>query len=233
MSSLKNRHPLLPYVRIGIYFLAAIIIPAAMLRYLLPHEWHVWLMQPLYGDYVPSQLEVLASIPIQEFLHRVGGSAYVIIGILQFSKKLRKNRPRLHRNLGKIFLLLSVALGVGGALMSIVVPFSGIKETIPTVFFSGMFMFFTYKAYVTARAKQFLKHREWVIRNFAIGIAVATIRFYYVLLLYGTDLSIQDVFATSVWMGFVTNMVIAEIWIDVTRKKARVRKARPVAVVQE
>lgn len=222
-KQMKNQHSLLPVVRTWTIVLTSIIVPAALFRYLLPHDWHVWLFKPFYGDYIPAQTDILASIPVQEFLHRLGGVAYIVIGLLQFSKSFRKRKPKLHRNLGKAFLLLSLALGIGGIVMSIIVPAAGLQETVPTVLFAGLFIFFTLKAYQTARQKRFLEHREWVIRNFALGIGVATIRVYAAIFINFSPLTIEEVVITTFWLGWTTNMILAEAWIHVTRPKARKR----------
>ena len=221
---MKKQHSLLPIVRTWTIVLAAIIIPAAALRYLLPHDWHVWLFKPFYGDYIPKQTDILASIPVQEFLHRIGGVVYIVIGLSQFSKGFRKRKPHLHRTLGKVFLLLSLALGIGGIAMSIFVPAAGLQETVPTVLFACLFIFFTIKAYQTARQKRFLEHREWVIRNFALGMGVATIRVFAAAFINFSPLTIEEVVVTTFWLGWTTNMILAEAWILSTRPKARKRK---------
>jgi hypothetical protein len=69
------------------------------------------------------------------------------------------------------------------------------------------------------------QHREWMIRAFAIGLAVATIRpivglFFAFSRL--THLTPQQFFGTAFWLGFTLHLIAAEIWINYTRLRPQV-----------
>ena len=191
---------------------------SAIMRYAFPQNLHYAIASVFYGGYV-NQLPVLAEMPIKEFIHRIGGSIYFIIGLVQFSTAFRMRHPKVHRLLGKTFLILSLLVGGSGILFSIVKPFSGFMETIPTVLFGGLFLYFGFKAYKTAKDKRFVEHREWMIRNFSLGLGIATIRLYALPLIQFSTLDIRDILVLTFWLGWSTNMVIAEWWIRDTRTK--------------
>ena len=59
-----------------------------------------------------------------------------------------------------------------------------------------------------------------MIRVYAIGLAVATIRLVIVLLFVTspwTGLTRADFFGTGFWIGFVVHLIGAEVWISHTR----------------
>jgi hypothetical protein len=63
-----------------------------------------------------------------------------------------------------------------------------------------------------------------MIRAFAVGLAVATIRpiigvFFATSRL--TGLTPRDFFGTAFWIGFVLQLIAAEVWINLTRPAAR------------
>jgi hypothetical protein len=63
-------------------------------------------------------------------------------------------------------------------------------------------------------------HREWMIRAFAIGLAVSTTRpivgvFFATARL--THLTPHDFFGTAFWLGFTSHAIAAETWINYTR----------------
>ena len=62
-------------------------------------------------------------------------------------------------------------------------------------------------------------HREWVIRGFAIGIGVSTIRVFYDVFLFLSDISAYENIGISFWLGWSVSLLVAEIWIGITRKK--------------
>jgi hypothetical protein len=62
-------------------------------------------------------------------------------------------------------------------------------------------------------------HREWMIRAFAVGLAVATIR-PIIGMFFATSrfsgMTAYQFFGTASWIGFVLHLMAAEIWIHRT-----------------
>jgi len=76
-----------------------------------------------------------------------------------------------------------------------------------------------------AMRREFAQHREWMIRGYAIGLAVATIRpimvtFFATALLRGHRPAPHEFFGTAFWIGFTLQMMAAELWINYTRPNA-------------
>ncbi|HKW61739.1 MAG TPA: DUF2306 domain-containing protein [Candidatus Acidoferrum sp.] len=70
--------------------------------------------------------------------------------------------------------------------------------------------------------REFAQHREWMIRGYAIGLAVATIRpimgtFFAAALMSGHKPQPAEFFGTAFWIGFTLQTIAAEIWINYTR----------------
>jgi hypothetical protein len=64
-----------------------------------------------------------------------------------------------------------------------------------------------------------------MIRGYAIGLAVATIRpimgtFFAAALMSGHTPEPKEFFGTAFWIGFTLQMMVAEIWINYTRPAA-------------
>lgn len=80
------------------------------------------------------------------------------------------------------------------------------------------------KAFWHIRQRQVAAHREWMLRTFSIGLAVATIR-PIVGLFYATSgltgLTPNEFFGTAFWLGFVLHLLAAESWINLTRPTQR------------
>src|SRR5262249_21371971 len=67
--------------------------------------------------------------------------------------------------------------GVSAFVMSIAMPaIGGVTQAAATTIFSVYFLFALAKAYRHILRREFALHREWMIRAFAIGLAVTTIR---------------------------------------------------------
>ena len=74
-----------------------------------------------------------------------------------------------------------------------------------------------YKAYASIRAKNIGTHREWMIRSWALMLAIATERLMLGVLMSSTDIGIGILFGITFWMAVTTNVAAAEIWINLTR----------------
>jgi len=66
-------------------------------------------------------------------------------------------------------------------------------------------------------------HHEWMIRMFSIGLAIGTIRPIMVLFFVFSGLPPQVFFGTAFWIGFTLHLVLAEAWINYSRKSITVR----------
>jgi hypothetical protein len=78
------------------------------------------------------------------------------------------------------------------------------------------------KGFVHIRAKRVTLHREWMIRAFAIGLAIAPMRLIFVpALLVVADPSngqIATLSVASFTVAFVLHSSVAEVWIRLTRR---------------
>src|SRR5579871_300667 len=115
--------------------------------------------------------------------HVAGGIGALLAGPWQFSEKVRLRALNFHRWLGR-FYLIEVALGsIGGLVMSVVS-----EEGLPTHLGFGILAilwFFTgWKAYREICRGEIERHREWMIRNFALTLAAVTLRNWLPLMLF-------------------------------------------------
>jgi len=87
--------------------------------------------------------------------------------------------------------------------------------------FGGLFLFAVYRGVRAIRRGQVARHREWMIRVFALAVAISTVRLVGAVLDVAlTPLGVRPpaVFALSVWTGWILTLGIAELWIRHTRR---------------
>jgi uncharacterized membrane protein YozB (DUF420 family) len=83
--------------------------------------------------------------------------------------------------------------------------------------FGAIFLFSLAKAIRHIRRKEVQRHREWMIRTFALATGVASIRVFVGLFTGMLDFGFEEVFGTSFWLGFSVHLLVAEVWINHTR----------------
>ncbi|MFT7111403.1 MAG: putative membrane protein [Porticoccaceae bacterium] len=159
---------------------------------------------------------------IATILHLLPGFLIVILGPLQFIPMVRKRWVNFHRWSGRVYILCGVTGAVTGFLIGGLNPFGGIdgtgfNEAMSTWFLSLYVLYCLFKAYSSIRKRQFGAHREWMIRSFAIMIAIATERVMLGTLLATTSIDFAVLFGATFWMAGVSNVVAGEIWIQLTR----------------
>lgn len=67
------------------------------------------------------------------------------------------------------------------------------------------------------RRREVAAHREWMIRAFALGLAVTTMRPMVATLTALTGLPFSEILGISFWLAFSLHLVLAECWINFTR----------------
>jgi len=165
--------------------------------------------------------------------HILPGMLFMVLGPLQFMSRLRTRCPRFHRWNGRTFLLASLVLGVAGLAMAAGGTIGGWDERAAIFVFGSFFLFALAKAFQHVLRRNFASHREWMIRGYAIGLAVAAIRpimgtFFAAAALRGQTPQPQHFFGTAFWIGFVLAASTAEVWIRYTRN--RPLEASPAAL---
>jgi uncharacterized membrane protein len=157
--------------------------------------------------------------------HILPAMLFMVLGPLQFVRGLHAKYPQIHRWSGRIFLTASAVVGVTGLTMAFGKTIGGMDEKAAITLFGTFFLIALAKALRHALRKEFAQHREWMIRGYAIGLAVATIRpimatFFAAALLRGYAPEPKEFFGTAFWIGFTLQMIAAEIWINYTRPAA-------------
>jgi uncharacterized membrane protein len=176
--------------------------------------------------------DIFARYPVLTLIHIIPGVLFMLLGPLQFSATIRARHRQWHRWSGRVYLICSLIIGVSALVMSVAMPaIGGLTQAIATTLFALYFLFALGKAYWHIRRGEITLHREWMIRAFAIGLAVATIRpiiglFFATSRLSG--LTPDMFFGIAFWIGFVLHLLAAEGWIRWTRPLHR-SAARPKA----
>ncbi len=160
--------------------------------------------------------------PWATWLHLLPALLIAATGPLQFVRRVRTKRRRLHRISGRVYLVCGVIGALSGLYLGAVHPFSGwqgpgINEAMATIFFSTWTLFCLVNAYRSVRQKAFARHREWVIRSWAAMLGIATERILLGIFVTMTDVDISVLFGVTFWMAAAINIPAAEYWIHLTR----------------
>jgi uncharacterized membrane protein len=174
---------------------------------------------------------LFARYPFLTLSHIVPGLLFMILGPLQFSATIRARYLRWHRWSGRVFVVCGLVIGITALVMSVAMPaIGGLNQAAATILFGSFFLFALCKAFWHIRRREIALHREWMIRAFAIGLAVATIRpiigIFFATIPF-SHLTPYPFFGTAFWIGFVLHLITAESWIHTTRPQHRTLNLLP------
>ncbi len=153
------------------------------------------------------------------FVHIIPGALFMILAPLQFVPGIRARHLWFHRLSGRIVVVLGLVIGVTALIMSFKTNIGGATETSATVLFAIIFLFSLAKGFYHISRHEVALHREWMIRMFAIGFAIATVRPIVGLFFAFSRLSPYQFFGIAFWIGFTIHLIAAEVWINYTRKR--------------
>jgi uncharacterized membrane protein len=164
--------------------------------------------------------DIFARHPVLTLVHVIPGLLFMILGPIQFNSTIRSRHIRWHRLCGHIFVVCGMIIGTTAVVMSFTMQaIGGVNQAVATILFGLFFLFSLCKAFWHIRHWQIALHREWMIRAFSIGLAVATIR-PIVGIFFATSrasgLTPGEFFGTAFWIGFVLHLIAAEAWIRLT-----------------
>lgn len=177
----------------------------------------IWAYIPMEPDTAFLQLkQQYIHIPEWRFAfytHVFSSILVLIAGFSQFSKQLLRTKPRLHRNLGYVYVInILMITGPAGLLMSFYAN-GGLSSRIAFVLLSVLWIMFTAIALYKAIKRDFTAHRAFMIRSFALTLSAVTLRIWKVVIASTTDIPPMDRYRIIAWLGWTLNLLVAEWYI--------------------
>jgi uncharacterized membrane protein len=158
--------------------------------------------------------------PLATVLHVLPAGLFLLLAPLQFSPRVRGRFIQFHRWSGRVLVLAAITAASTGLYFGLFMPFAGPSESVPIALFGGLLLYALLKAVIAVRGGQAARHREWMIRAFALALAVSTVRIVGAAL----DLTMtpagygpRPTFVVALWTGWVVTLGAAEIWVRYTR----------------
>jgi uncharacterized membrane protein len=148
---------------------------------------------------------------IAGWMHTLGGAIAVVLGPWQFLSRVRARWPRVHVWTGRLYLLAVLSGALGGLYFA---PTS-VAGNPGVIGFGILAVFWLYtgaRAYGSARRRDFVAHRRWMISNYSLTFAAVTLRLELGLLQL-SGLSFDVAFPIVAWSSWVLNWLAAEMWL--------------------
>jgi uncharacterized membrane protein YozB (DUF420 family) len=151
--------------------------------------------------------------PWLAYAHILPGIVYLLLAPLQLWRGFRSRHVLWHRRIGRVALVAGWVSGVFGIVFGLFLAFGGPVQATASTLFGAYFVVALTLAYRAIRQWDVQRHRRWMIRAFALGLAVGTIRLWIGLFQALGLLSFQDSFGIAFWLAFTLHATAAELWL--------------------
>lgn len=148
---------------------------------------------------------------IAGWMHTLGGAIAVVLGPWQFLSRVRVRWPHVHVWTGRTYLL-AVLSGALGGLYFAPTSVGGNPGVIGFAILAVFWLYTGAQAYASARRRDFVAHRRWMIRNYSLTFAAVTLRLELGLLQL-SGLNFDVAFPIVAWSSWVLNWLVAELWL--------------------
>jgi uncharacterized membrane protein len=144
-------------------------------------------------------------------IHAGLAATALIIGPLQFFASIRVKHPRWHRRIGTAYVVCALVGGAAGLVLAL----GTTAGPIASAGFGSLavaWMIATANAWRLAKARDFVRHRRWMIRSYALAFAAVTLRIYLPLsevLRLDPDASYRAIS----FLCWVPNLLVVELWL--------------------
>lgn len=183
---------------------------------------------PVFGNPLPSSEEDLAYSrhTLLAYLHIGPATVYLVGGALQLSSRFRSRHLSVHRRLGRAVLVSGLVSGIFAIVFGLNWSFGGVSESVTAVVFGVWFEACLVRAFLAIGRGDPADHRRWMIRAYATGSAVGTIRVLIGLLV--VPIGFRSSFAVGFPVAFVLHAAAAEWVVRSTAPQSSARQRRPV-----
>ncbi|MEU0505632.1 DUF2306 domain-containing protein [Nocardia sp. NPDC005998] len=161
-------------------------------------------------------------IQVAFYLHIIFAGIALALGPWQFATRLRTRQPRIHRAIGRAYLI-SIAVGSTAALVMSMFSSAGLNGFFGFGSLALLWAWTSWRGYRAVRQRDFADHQAWMIRSFALTYAAVTLRSWFGVLIFaqipfvhGDDpfaTILREAYAPLPFLCWLPNIIIAELII--------------------
>ncbi len=163
---------------------------------------------PMMGDDIAANLFRKPWL----LIHAGLAATALLVGPFQFLKGLRARWPKVHRIIGRIYVIGCLGAAPAGMVLAVGTDAGPIAQwgfgTLSVIWFV-----ITANALRLAMAGRIAEHRRWMIRSFALTFAAVTLRLYLPIPPMFLHMSFIEGYRAISWISWTSNLAVAELFL--------------------
>ncbi|CAN5611719.1 hypothetical protein BH10BAC5_BH10BAC5_01880 [soil metagenome] len=148
------------------------------------------------------------------FTHVYTASFVLLAGFTQFSTKIRRNFPKIHKRSGWLYATVVLLFASPSGFYMGIFANGGIYSQVAFCTLAVLWFYFTLNAIIKIKQKDIAAHRAFIIRSFALALSAITLRLWKYLIIMLFHARPMDAYQIVAWMGWVPNLLLAELIIQ-------------------
>jgi hypothetical protein len=147
------------------------------------------------------------------YIHIAAGCFCVLSALTQFSSWILKKQAGIHRIAGRIYVFVVLLLGAPTGFYMTFFAEGGWAERGCFIFMALAWFYSTYRGFTAAaRDRNFLLHKFWMYRSYAMALTAVTFRIYHIIF-YHLGMDHLSNYSLALWISVVGNALAAELII--------------------
>lgn len=147
------------------------------------------------------------------YIHVFTSIFCLLAGFTQFSKFVLINYKKLHKLMGKIYVFNILIVNFSAALIMAYYANGFLPSKIAFFILDILWFWFTLKAFLEIKKGNIKKHKEYMIRSYALTFSAITLRTWKLVLSSTFTIDPVTLYMIDAWLGFVPNLLVAEFII--------------------
>jgi hypothetical protein len=159
------------------------------------------------------------------YVHVFSAVFALMAGFTQFSADILWTRPHIHRLAGRLYAYDILVVNFPAGMVLAVCANGLLPGRIAFILLDCLWFTFTFLGVMAARNGRFRRHKEFMIRSYALTFSAITLRSWKFILSRTTHIDPVHLYMIDAWMGFVPNLLVAE-WLIRRQVRRRLSIAR-------
>lgn len=135
----------------------------------------------------------------------------LLAGFTQFSGEFARNSPFLHRLFGRIYFYNIILINFPAGMILAIHANGNLLGKAAFILLGILWFFFTVAAVWWAKKRNYLLHRIFMIRSYALTLTALTLRFLKILMNTFSGWSYNEIYIFDAWMALAINLLVAEV----------------------
>lgn len=137
----------------------------------------------------------------------------LMAGLTQFSPQILSTNKKLHRIIGKIYVLVILFINVPTGFILAIYANGLLPGKLAFLTLDILWFYFTLKAWLEIRKGNITAHKKFIYRSYALTFSAITLRTWKLVLPVILSMDPLTLYQVDAWLGFIPNLLVAEWFI--------------------